>query len=508
MPATSSIAAAIFDMDGVVTHTAELHAAAWKAVFDTVLREYSARTGAPFHPFDIRADYLTYVDGRPRTEGLRSFLGARGIEVPEGDSNDSPELTTLRGLAKRKDSLFEQALRREGAQVYPSTIALIHALRDRGIRTGIVTSSRHGREVLQRAAIESLFDGRIDGIDREALNLRGKPDPDAFLECTRRLGVPAARSVLIEDATAGVEAGRRGSFGLVVGVDRGDNRKALVAHCADVVVADLAELGVEDLEAHLRRRQEAIAWRVEQEGFDPAREHEMESLFIVANGYLGVRGAPDTPLPGSLADLFIAGIFDGKHAELPYSEPEFLTVDRGEHVFSELVSLPFPFRIQLSAAGAPLELHTGAWRAHRRILDLRQGVLETQLFFDTEGRQTTLRTRRCASLANLHLLLQEITIQLENHSSVVEIESSLSLPDLATRHPHLESVPTQLRDASVELMRFRTKVSGLEIAIAARSTLVGHGTDTMKWRVIAACRIPHYGKAASRSRGSGGARYC
>lgn len=478
----SSLAAVIFDMDGVVTRTAELHAAAWKETFDEFLRQHAATSGTPFRPFDARADYLTYVDGRPRAEGVRSFLAARDIELAERDPADPPEAATVQGLARRKDALFAQTLRREGVQVYPSTLDLIRALRGRGVRTGIVTSSRHGREVLARAGIEDLFDARLDGLDLEAHELRGKPDPDAFLECARTLGAPPSRSVLIEDAVVGIEAGRRGGFGFVVGMDRGGNRSALAAQGADVVVGDLAELSVEGLETRLRERQRAIAWRIEQEGFDPAREHEMESLFTVGNGYLGVRGTPDTPLPGSLDDLYIAGVYDRKEPELPYSEPEFLTLERGEHDFGELVSLPFPFRIRLRAADTPLDLSAGRWREHRRVLDLRQGVLESHLRFEAEGRRTRVRTRRCASLADLHLLLQEITVELENHTGTVELDGSLADPELADRHPHLEALAAPFGDAGAELARFRTRASGVEIALASRTTLVGRGADAVRWR--------------------------
>jgi alpha,alpha-trehalose phosphorylase len=478
-----NIAAVIFDMDGVVTRTAELHAAAWKTLFDEILLKHAARSGTPFRPFDIRADYLTYVDGRPRYEGVRSFLAAREIELADGDPSDATDVETLHGLAARKDALFAQALQREGVQVYASTLALIYALRAQAIRTGVVTSSRHGRQILHSAAIETLFDSRLDGIDLETRELKGKPDPDAFLACAKELAAPPIRSVLIEDAIAGVQAGRRGGFGLIVGVDRGGNRAALASHGADVVVADLGELGVADLVARLRQGQASIAWRIEQEGFDSSREHEMESIFAVGNGYLGVRGAPDTPLGGSLDQMFVAGIYDHTQAAQPHPQREFRTADGGG--FSKLVSLPSPFRLRLHAADDPLEIRPDRSHAYRRVLDLRNGVLETHLLLNNDGRRTDLHTRRCASLTDMHLLLQEITIELENHSGTVELDSSLLDPRVAVRHPHVELVPSPCDQLDTELLYFRTKSSQLNIALASRTTLVGSEHDASNWRISA-----------------------
>ena len=479
----SQLAAAIFGMDGVVTRTAELHAEAWKAVFDEVLRACATAHDVPLRPFDEVLDYLSYVDGRPRQDGVRNFLTARGIELPEGTARDEPGIATVQAIARRKDATFERTLRREGARVYDSTLALLSALRAVGVRTGIVTCSRHGREVLQRAGIGGLFDARVDGIDIDERNLQGKPDPDSFLECARALGVAPARSALIEDAVAGVEAGRRGGFGLVIGVDRGGNGDALAANGADLVVSDLSELDVTTIQAGLRKRQQLLAWRIEQEGFDPTCEDDIESLFTVGNGYLGVRGSLESPLPGALDDMFVAGIYDRKQPALPYSEPEFLTDD--DSTYGELVSLPFPFRLGLTVGGRPLCLRAGHWSTHRRILDLHEATLASELRFEIEGKRTLLRTRRIASLADLHLLLQELTVELENHSATIELDTTIDDPHLAGKHPHLERVAARPENTAVEVLQFRTKISKVRIAIASRTTLRGSGTDALQWRVPA-----------------------
>jgi HAD superfamily hydrolase (TIGR01509 family) len=484
-PAALSFDAVLFDLDGVVTRTARTQSAAWAELFDDFLRRRAEEGGEPFRPFDHEKDYLAHVDGKPRYEGVRSFLAARRIELPEGDPTDGPEAASIHGLGARKDALFMGRLRREGVEVFGSTTTLIHSLRKRGVKIGVVTSSRNGREVLRAAGIEDLFDARLDGLDAAALGLKGKPDPDPFLKCAEFLGVPPGRAVVIEDAVPGVEAGRRGGFGLVVGVDRGGNRDALAAHGADLVVADLGELDIADLDARLREKRETIvAWHIEQEGFDPAREHEMESIFTVGNGYLGVRGTLDAPLPGSQGDLFIAGVYDRKHPVRPYSELEFLGDGRGDYPYSELVSAPFPFRLRLTVAGQSLDLVGPHWRVHQRILDLRQGVLHGHSVYETGvDRRTVVRTRRCASLADLHLLLHEIVICLDNYSGTVELDASLADPDLAANHPHLVPLEAGEVDPALDVHRFTTRASGIEICLAARTTLMGSGKDAVRWRV-------------------------
>jgi alpha,alpha-trehalose phosphorylase len=230
--------------------------------------------------------------------------------------------------------------------------------------------------------------------------------------------------------------------------------------------------------------QTPLAWQIEQEGFDPARERAMESIFTVGNGYLGVRGALDAPLPGSQGDLFIAGVYDRKHPDRPYSELEFLGEGRGDYPYSELVSAPFPFRVRVAVDGQPLDLEGSHWRAHRRILDLRGGILGGHAVYETEpDRVTVVRTRRCASLADPHVLLQEITVGLDNHSGTVELDASLADPDLAAHHPHLVALEAGSPDPTLDVHRFRTQASGIELCLAARTTLVGSGRDDVRWRV-------------------------
>jgi len=234
------IDALLFDLDGVVTRTAVVHAAAWKRLFDEFLRAQAA--GHPWQPFDLEADYRTYVDGKPRHDGVRSCLESRGLSLPEGAPNDGPEADTIHGLAERKNRYVLARLAREGVESYEAAVAVIREARARGFTTAVVSASENCAAVLAAAGLTELFDVRVDGADIARLGLRGKPASDTFLEAARRLGVEPARAVVLEDAIAGAQAGRAGGFALVVGVDRVGHAEALRRNGADVVATRLSEL--------------------------------------------------------------------------------------------------------------------------------------------------------------------------------------------------------------------------------------------------------------------------
>jgi HAD superfamily hydrolase (TIGR01509 family) len=226
----SAIGAVVFDTDGTVTDTARGHAAAWKHVFDGFLRGRSA----PFEPFDVREDYLRYVDGRPRLDGVRAFLASRGLTAPEGAPDDEPGAPTVHGLGRAKEQLFMEQVRLHGVAAFPAAVALLHELRNRGARTAGVSASLHGRTLVAAAGVLHLFDTLVDGGDAALMNLPGKPDPALPLEAARRLGVPPGRTAVVESAPAGVEAGRKGGFALVIAL-------APAGEGADLVVKDLGE---------------------------------------------------------------------------------------------------------------------------------------------------------------------------------------------------------------------------------------------------------------------------
>lgn len=234
-----TVRACLFDLDGVLTQTAAVHAAAWKEMFDAYLR---ARDGDGFRPFDQVKEYDEYVDGRPRADGVRTFLKSRGIELPEGSDDDPPDRTTVHGLGNRKNELLLRKIHEDGVEAYPGSVRYVRDVRAAGLRTAVVSSSANCRDILVSVGIEDLFEVRIDGVVAAERELPGKPRPDTFLAAAGDLGLAAEACAVFEDALAGMDAGRAGGFGHVVGVDRTGQADALRAHGADTVVRDLSEL--------------------------------------------------------------------------------------------------------------------------------------------------------------------------------------------------------------------------------------------------------------------------
>ncbi len=235
------ITTCLFDLDGVLTQTAKVHAAAWKQMFDEYLRERAGRQREAFHEFTIE-DYDRYVDGKPRYDGVRSFLASRGIELPQGTPDDPPGAETVDGLGNRKNVLVLKMIREDGVEPYEGSVRYVHAAGEAGLHCAVVSSSTNCRDVLQAAGILDLFGTIVDGVVADRKHLTGKPAPDTYLEGAREVGVEAAQAAVFEDALAGVESGRAGDFGFVVGIDRVGQAHELHEHGADIVVKDLAEL--------------------------------------------------------------------------------------------------------------------------------------------------------------------------------------------------------------------------------------------------------------------------
>jgi beta-phosphoglucomutase family hydrolase len=234
--------AVLFDLDGVLTATAKLHAACWKKMFDEYLLRRAETTGETFQPFEIATDYRQYVDGKLRYDGVRAFLESRGIDLPWGSPEDPPDRATICGLGNRKNELIQVLLASGGVEVFESSVALVRQLRGAGIKTAVVSASKNCEAILEAAGIAARFDARVDGVVAARLHLSGKPAPDTFLEAAQQLGVEPERAVVVEDAVSGVQAGRAGGFGLVIGVDRKGDPEALRNNGADIVVTDLGDL--------------------------------------------------------------------------------------------------------------------------------------------------------------------------------------------------------------------------------------------------------------------------
>lgn len=239
---TDDFDAVLFDLDGVLTATAKVHAVSWKRMFDEFLSRISQENNQPFVPFEIATDYKHYVDGKPRLEGVRSFLEVRNIQLPEGSADTVTQEDTVYSLGKRKDEIFNSILETDGVEVYETSVTWVCHLRSQGIKTAVVSSSRNCEAVLKAANITDLFDGRVDGKVAANLGIAGKPAPDTYLKAAQMLNVTAKRCVVVEDAISGVQAGSAGGFGLVIGVNRNDDADALYRNGADIVVTDLGEM--------------------------------------------------------------------------------------------------------------------------------------------------------------------------------------------------------------------------------------------------------------------------
>lgn len=453
--------AVLFDMDGVLTQTAGIHAAAWKQLFDAFLERRSVTSGGPFIPFDIETDYRRYVDGKPRYDGVAAFLQSRRIDLPEGTNEDGPDVESVHGLGNRKDDYFMEYLERNGVQTFEAAVDLVRALRAQGVRTAVVTSSINCESVLRQAGIADLFEVRVDGVEIIRLGLRGKPAPDAFLEAARRMHVEPSRSVVVEDAIAGVEAGRAGAFGLVIGVDHIGESHLLREAGADVVVTTLAQVNV--------ATESPSAWSLVYEEFDPAREGIRESLCALGNGYFATRGAAAwadadaVHYPGT----YLAGGYNRLRTDI-----------LGRVVENEdLVNLPnwlsLTFRIE---HGEWFDLRAVTIRSYRQELDLRRGVLSTAMNIeDAQGRRTALVERRFVSMSDKHLGALELTVTAMNWSGRMTIRSSIDgrVVNAGAKlyrefnNRHLRPIDSEVIGDDGILLRVRTSQSDVRIAQAA-----------------------------------------
>jgi beta-phosphoglucomutase family hydrolase len=470
--------AVLFDLDGVLTPTSSLHAAAWKQLFDELLQTRSQRTGEAFKPFDLGSDYPRYVDGKSRQDGVLSFLASRGISLPLGDPDDVPGQDTLHALGHLKDAYFLQRLREHGVQPFEGAANLVRTLQMHEVRTAVVTSSKNGKAVLEAAGIAALFDTRVDGNDIQQLNLKGKPAPDAFLEATRRLRVAPSRTVVVEDATAGIQGAHAGRFGYVIGLDHGGRSQALRESGADEVVTSLAQIHVSV--------EPPSTWSLVYDGFDQATEGIREALCALGNGYFTTRSA----LPWARADEVH---YPGTYLAGGYNR--LRSVAAGREIENEdLVNLPnwLSLTLQLGAADR-LDLRQLRILTYRQEVDLQCGVLHRAMTFeDAEGRRTALRERRFVSMANMHVSALEITLTAENWSGPVTVCSGIDgqVVNSGARlyakfnNRHLEPISSEaIGEDGVQLI-VQTTQSHLRVAQAVRTRLFRKGNPLIPARKL------------------------
>ncbi|WP_433663220.1 beta-phosphoglucomutase family hydrolase [Nocardia sp. CA-128927] len=457
--------AVLFDMDGVVTDTATVHATAWKQLFDTVLRDSRLATTVPTRPFDDE-DYSRFVDGRARVDGVTAFLSSRGITLPLGSDDDPDDAWTAHGLANHKNTIFLNLIAEQGVHAFPGTVDLVCRLRAGGVPAGLVTASRNAHAILAAAGLTDLFDVIIDGTVAEMLSLPGKPDPALFLEAARRLGVPPARAVVIEDAPSGVQAGAAGGFGLVVGIDRRLRPDGLAAAGADLVVHDVAEL---DLGILL-----TDPWLLSYGGSDSAHEGQREALTTLSNGYLGTRGAaPEYPCGGvHYPGTYLAGVYNRRTGTAAGHEIED----------EQLVNIPNWLPLDIGFGGVWWSGGAVAVRNERRDLDLRAGVLSrSALLVEPQGRALLVTQRRLVSLARPHVAALETTLVPQGWSGSVEVRSGVDAGVTNANvaeyppftHRQLSRIEAEPVDPRTFVVQAETSSSRIRIAVAARTTVRG-----------------------------------
>lgn len=459
--------AVVFDMDGVVTDTATLHAAAWRKLFEMVLAD--PRSGGPgaHAPFDAVRDYRNYVDGRSREDGVAAFLTARGIDLPLGRVDDQAGAWTVHGLAARKNEFYLDLLAERGARAFPGTVHLLDRLRAGGVPVALVTASRNADAVLAAAGLQGIFEVVVDGDRAAELGLAGKPDPAMFLRAARDLGVAPDRTAVVEDAVAGVQAARRGGFGLVVGVARAGQRAELEAAGAHLVVEDVAQLDLGALRAD--------PWTLVYEGFDPAHEGHREALTTLGNGYLGTRGAaPERAADGvHYPGTYLAGVYNRLVSSVHGRQME------DEHLVNAPNWLPLDVRIDAGAWWSAGGLTTSR---ERRELDLRRGVLtRTAVLTDAAGRRLRLTQRRLVSMARPHLAALETTLVAQGWDGTVQVRSGIDAgvvnanvaeyAALASRH--LRTTGAEENRSGTLVVEVETTQSQMRIATATRTSVGG-----------------------------------
>lgn len=463
--------AVIFDMDGVVTDTASVHAAAWAELFEDALNDPRAGLTAP-SPFEPVEEYRRYVDGRSREDGVATFLASRGADIPLGQEGDPPDAWTVHALAKRKNDLYLRRLTEHGVRVFTGTADLIRRLHAGGTPVGLVTASRNADKLLAAAEIAELFDVVVDGTVAVDLGLPGKPDPAMFLEAARRLEVDPAQVAVIEDAISGVAAARAGGFGLVVGVNRANQRAALEAAGADVVLDDVALLDLGLLRTD--------PWVLAYAGFDPAHEGHREALTTVGNGYMGTRGAA----PEQRADTvhypgtYLAGIYN-----------RLTSIVEGREVQDEhLVNAPNWLLLDV-------RIDDGRWWSdggleiseERRELDLRRAVLtRTAILTAPDGRRLCLTQRRLASMDRPQIASLETVLVADGWNGVVTVRSGIDagiansnvVEYAALANRHLTGIDAWDADPDTLVVVAETSQSHIRIATAARTTIAGAPATT------------------------------
>ncbi|MBT3174087.1 MAG: beta-phosphoglucomutase family hydrolase [Lentimicrobiaceae bacterium] len=472
--------AVVFDLDGVITKTAATHSRAWKKMFDEYLMTLANADGNEFIEFTPQ-DYLTYVDGKPRYEGVKSFLDSRNISLPYGDPSDGGEKDTICGLGNRKNEAFNEVLAKEGVEVYPSTVKLLEQLKRDNIRIGVASSSKNAQSVLEAAGLMHFIETRVDGVVSAEIGLNGKPAPDIFLTAANNLGVDPNLTIVVEDAVSGVQAGKNGNFGLVLGLARENNNEALKANGADIVLNDLEEISIEEINQWFEVGIEKDNWQLSYNDYKPSKEKSREALLAVGNGYMGIRGAMEETIAGeyNYPGTYIAGLYNRLTTK----------VSNKDIVNEDFVCAPNWINITF-------KIDDGDWinpnkividKIHRE-LNLKSGLLSRVMeITDQENRKTRIESYRVGSMANPNMAAIKYSITPLNYEGRITISSILDgtvINDGVKRYrdlnqQHLETV-NQGGDEGVSWLTVKTNQSEIEITEAAKIKLYGSNSFSSK----------------------------
>jgi len=467
--------AVIFDLDGVITKTALVHASAWKKMFDEYLISREKRFGEAFVEFTHAGDYLPFVDGKPRYNGVASFLESRGIDIAFGAPEDTPDQETVCGLGNSKNIMFNKVLDEEGVEMYDSTVEILHGLKKAGVRIGVASSSKNCKPVLEKANLLHFFETRVDGVVSAEIGLNGKPEPDIFTTACDNLGIDYHRAVVVEDAVSGVQAGKKGNFGLVLGVAREDNIKELYVGGADVVVEDLGEIGLDGINEWFEKGMERDGWLLRYFDYEQESERSREALLAVGNGYIGTRGALEESSANKVnyPGTYISGLFNrlvSKVGDRDVENEDFVNITNW---------LPVSFRINEEDWFAFNPDASQKLLKMNRTLDMYSGELSREMELEDEkGRITRVGSSRFVGMHDPHRAGIRYSLTPLNYSGRIELRSCISgdhknsgverYNDLEQQHllPGIE----KFENDTLKLV-VNTSQSGIRIASCARNIL-------------------------------------
>ncbi len=460
----------VFDLDGVITKTANVHFKAWKRTFEEYL---NSKQDNP-KPFTYEDDYVPYVDGMPRYEGVKSFIESRGIELPYGQVTDPPEKETYCGIGNRKNDAFRKVIEEDGAEMYESTVKFVKEILDKGIKAGVASSSKNCQFILEETKLIDYFETVVDGNVSKELGLKGKPQADIFITAAKNMGLKPKECIVVEDAVSGVQAGKNGNFGMVLGITRTGDKRALRANGADIVVEDMDEISFKDVEDWFEKGIIEDAWNLSYFLFDAKNERLREALTTVGNGYMGVRGSfegvkikNDTFYPGT----YIAGLFNKIPSDV-----------HGKEIFNnDFVNIPNwqLIRNKIKGDKTYFDPEGADILDYKHKLDMKEAVVSREITYeDDNGKVTKIETKKMASMDNPHLAVIQYTITPQNYSEQIELNSAIDGDIINSGVPryralnskHIETVDCG-GDENKIFLHAKTNASNVDIFVHAKNAL-------------------------------------